>query len=89
MSRLHLPPRHPQTAEQDDELRVEARIVDQVRRVVSESLAPHEVPSCVHGVCRAQQPSAPRGVPLRQRGGSLEGGRACAEGTSRESPSAG
>ena len=89
VSRLHLPARHPQAAEQDDELGVEARIVDQVRRLVGERLAPHEISGCVHGVCRTQQPSASRGASLRQRGGPLEGGRACAEGTSRESPRTG
>ena len=89
VSRLHVPARHPQTAEQNDELRVEPRVVDQVRRLVSQGLAPHQISGRVHGVCRAQQPRAARRARLRQRGGTLEGGRARAKSASGESPSAG
>ena len=89
VSRLHLPARHPQAAEQDDELGMEAWIVDQIRRLVGERLAPHEISGGIHGVCRAQHPRAARVASLGQRSGPLEGGRACAEGASGESPSPG
>ena len=68
---------------------MEARIVDQVRRLWASAAAPHQVSGRVHGVRRTQEPSASRSVSLRQRRGPLEGGGTCPEGASRESPRTG
>ena len=64
--RLDIPCRHPQPAEEEDELRAQQPVFDQVRRLLGEGLAPDEAPRRVHRPRGPQEPCSPLGVGCRQ-----------------------